>query len=115
MLSKNSDQIQLAKYLDIWKIFGKALAKKKRKGPWELLWSLMALQPREPSPVHHRHQGIPAFISDYAQRTVQKRQAGSLLQVPPSTTPFCRPSLLSEVRSISIMPRSFKACLGDKR
>lgn len=80
MLGKNNDQIQLAKYLGIWKIYGKALAKKKRKGPWELLWSLMALQPREPSPVHYRHQGNPRFYlrpEDCAEESGRQPPSGT--------------------------------------
>lgn len=82
MLSKNNDQIQLAKYLGIWKIYDKALAEKKRKGPWELLWSLIALQPREPSPVHHRHQGNSCFYlrlcpEDCAEETGRQPPSGT--------------------------------------
>lgn len=36
-------------------------------------------------------------------------------QVPPSRTPLLRPSLLSDVRSSSTIPRSSKACGGNER
>lgn len=74
-LSKNNDQTQLARY------FGKAFAEKKRKGPWEVLWTLFPLQPRMPCPVlcTRGTRETPACISDHAQRIAQKSQAGSLL------------------------------------